>query len=60
MKGIRLMKCPECGSDSLTKFGKKFVWRGEKREKVQQYQCRDCGRITINPVVKEAKIVPLG
>jgi len=46
------MKCPECGSPNLMKFGKKFVKdsvTGE-RHRVQQYQCRDCGRITVHPV----------
>ena len=44
------MKCPECKSDKLRKFGTKFVKEGEKRIKKQQYQCKDCGRITINPM----------
>lgn len=43
------MKCPECNSVRLIKFGKKF----SNRRLVQQYQCKDCGRITIKPKVEE-------
>jgi len=45
------MKCPECNSTRLVKFGKKFVGGPElgKRHRVQQYQCNECGRITIYP-----------
>lgn len=38
--------CPECRSYRLIKFGTKVV----KRKKVQQYQCKDCGRITVKPI----------
>lgn len=41
------MKCPECGSTRLIKYGKRFI-RSKKRE-IQQYQCKNCGRITIKP-----------
>lgn len=45
------MKCPECSSSNLVKFGKKFIkLRGSNtRVLKQQYQCKNCGRITINP-----------
>lgn len=50
------MKCPECGSVRLIKFGKKFViLPAGKRERVQQYQCRDCGRITVHPIKEGGK-----
>jgi len=45
-------KCPECGNENLKRFGKKWVKVGDKRQLKQQYQCNDCGRITINPVLK--------
>lgn len=46
------MKCPECGSKNLKKFGKKWSWNQDKneRERKQQYQCNDCGRVTVNPI----------
>ena len=46
-----LMRCPECGSVRLIKFGKKFVKNLQmgRRYLVQQYQCKECGRITIHP-----------
>jgi transposase-like protein len=46
------MKCPECGSAKLNKYGLRFVAggkKGGKRQKVQQYQCQSCGRVTIKP-----------
>jgi transposase-like protein len=45
------MKCPECGSNNLVKFGKKFAKDKETGERVknQQFQCKDCGRITVKP-----------
>lgn len=44
--------CPECKSSNLIKFGKKWHKNKEtgKREQVIQYQCKDCGRITILPL----------
>lgn len=46
------MKCPECFSENLIKFGKKFARdKGTgKRVKKPQFQCKDCGRITVNPL----------
>lgn len=43
------MTCPECGSDELIKFGKRFAFRNGERVRVQQYQCKRCGRITVKP-----------
>ncbi len=45
------MKCPECGSSELVKFGTKYIKdkSTSRRFKKQQYQCKACGRITINP-----------
>jgi transposase-like protein len=45
------MRCPECRSTRLVKFGKKFARNPEtgRRHRVQQYQCKNCGRITIYP-----------
>ena len=45
------MKCPECKGMKLIKFGKKYAKNPNtgKRHIVQQYQCKNCGRITINP-----------
>ena len=40
--------CPECHSRRLIKFGIKLV----KRQKAQQYQCKDCGRITVKPAIE--------
>jgi len=51
------LKCPECFEIALTKNGKRWVRRNGVRTRVQQYQCQECGRITINPAngqVKEA------
>jgi DNA-directed RNA polymerase subunit RPC12/RpoP len=50
-KGSKIV-CPECGSELLIKFGTKFTGsssQGKQRQKVQQYQCTACGRITIKP-----------
>jgi len=46
-----MLRCPECNSDGLIKFGTKFARdaRSDKRRLVQQYQCKNCGRITIKP-----------
>ena len=44
------LMCPECGSEKLIKFGMRWVKREGKRVKVQQFSCRDCGRISIKPV----------
>lgn len=51
---VKKLQCPECGGVNLVKFGKKFKKNNEtgKRENAQRYQCKDCGRITDNPVVK--------
>jgi len=43
------MNCPECKSSNLIKFGRKWVKVVGKRVQVPQYQCKDCGRITIKP-----------
>jgi len=42
-----LMKCPECGSDKITKAG--IAW--SKRRKVQRFRCSDCGRLFVEPVI---------
>lgn len=46
------MKCPECESENMPKFG--FTWAKDKvtgqRVRVQQRQCGDCGRITRHPL----------
>jgi predicted RNA-binding Zn-ribbon protein involved in translation (DUF1610 family) len=34
------LKCPECGSTRVVKFGRHMTRRGRK----QRYQCQDCGR----------------
>jgi transcription elongation factor Elf1 len=46
------MTCPECNSDKLIKFGMKFIRdkKSNKRIRIQQYQCKNCGRITIYPL----------
>ncbi|KKM73132.1 hypothetical protein LCGC14_1413570 [marine sediment metagenome] len=46
-------KCPECKSTKLIKFGKRFSRKSStgKRRLVQQYQCKNCGRITIHPLM---------
>ena len=47
-------KCPECSSTNLRKYGLKFrsnlKINLQNRTKVQQYQCKDCGRITTKPL----------
>jgi hypothetical protein len=45
------MRCPECKGNKLVKFGFKFVKNkfSGHREKIQQYQCKKCGRITVKP-----------
>ena len=52
MKSVARIACPECLSTQLIKFGVKF----NNRRIVQQYQCKNCGRITIYPklVLKES------
>ncbi len=51
MKRVATQKCPECQSTKLIKFGKRFwgKWKTGRRRKVQQWQCKKCGRITIHP-----------
>ena len=46
-----MLRCPECNSTKLIKFGRKFTRdrQTDKRHLVQQYQCKSCGRITIKP-----------
>ena len=44
-----MLICPGCKSSSLKKFGKKWLFVDGVRQKVQQYQCNTCGRITIHP-----------
>jgi DNA-directed RNA polymerase subunit RPC12/RpoP len=46
-----MIRCPECNSTRLIKFGTKFARnaRTGRRHAVQQYQCKNCGRITIKP-----------
>ena len=43
--------CPECNSVNLVKYGKRWKKNDDtqKRELLQQYQCKDCGRITHKP-----------
>lgn len=50
-------RCPECDSNRLIRFGTKFVkdTQSKKRRVVQQYQCKDCGRITIRPKRDQSK-----
>jgi len=44
--------CPECNSIKLRKYGTKFVKKDGVRIKIQQYQCRECGRVTVNPIIR--------
>ena len=47
----RYLRCPECLGYYLIKYG--VVYRKEENEeriKKQQYQCKDCGRVTIKPI----------
>ena len=49
------LACPDCKSTKLRKYGTKFKWLYDcltkvRRIKVQQYQCKKCGRITIKPI----------
>jgi len=48
-------RCPECNGDNLVKFGTKWGKVDGKRQLKQQYQCCDCGRITINPISENKK-----
>jgi transcription elongation factor Elf1 len=43
--------CPECNSQKLIKYGERFKMNYEinKKVKIQQYQCKECGRITHKP-----------
>jgi transposase-like protein len=46
------MACPECRSSNLRKFGTKWYGgNGSGRVLKQQYICKDCGRITVNPSI---------
>jgi transposase-like protein len=40
-----MLICPECHSDKLVRFGIKYT----KRKPIQQYQCKNCHRITVKP-----------
>ena len=53
--GNTILLCPECKSPKLIKFGHNKWSKGidGTRTKKQQYQCSSCGRITVNPIVKE-------
>lgn len=48
-----VLHCPECNSTNLIKFDKRWKKNRDtqKREEVQQYQCKDCGRISYKPIV---------
>lgn len=56
--GIK-MKCPECQSEKLIKYGWKWQsymdWNKQRsdRKRVQQYRCNDCGRVTIKPLTED-------
>jgi len=52
-----IMKCPECNSENLIKLGKKFSKNKEtgNRKRIQQYQCKECGRITIKPIKETSR-----
>jgi transposase-like protein len=47
---VEEIKCPECKSNNLKRFGKKWVKVDGVRQLKQQYQCNDCGRITVKPI----------
>ena len=47
------MQCPECGSENLIKYGKKWATENGQRVRKQRYQCIDCGRVTEKPLVSE-------
>ena len=52
---MRVLICPECGSEKLVKVGK--VWSG--RVLKQQHQCKACGRLTVKPLeVEKGELVP--
>lgn len=46
-----MLRCPECNSNRLIKFGTRFARnrQSNRRLVVQQYQCKNCGRITVKP-----------
>lgn len=48
------LSCPECGSKELGKYGSKWAKIGVKRVKVAQFQCKKCGRVTVNPKENES------
>jgi transposase-like protein len=45
------LKCPYCDSTRLNKSGKRYS--GTIR---QSYYCRDCHRITVNPINVDNKV----
>jgi len=50
---VKTIACPECLSVNLIKFGTKFIrdTKTNKRYRIQQHQCKNCGRITIKPII---------
>ena len=47
---MEIRKCPECGSTNLVIYGSR-VWIN--REQLTNYRCKDCGRLTVYPVIEE-------
>lgn len=45
---MEMIRCPECNSENLVKYGKIIV----ARKWVQKYLCKDCGLNTHKPKVE--------
>lgn len=60
-----MLACPECKSTELRKFGWKWVRLTQLidgrtrvnhyRTRRQQYICKKCGRITVNPITPQPR-----
>lgn len=51
----RKLLCPECLSDNLSHI--QTIWSGKTRK--ERYQCQDCGRVTVNPIIEGAAPEPV-
>ena len=53
------MQCPECHNQNLSKEGFATIWKNRQRTKQQRWRCKDCGIITIKPVMDKHKLICL-
>ena len=46
------MKCPICFSNRLMRYG----WKAKEGVRVQRYQCLDCLKYTVSPILDDGEL----